>query len=77
MSSIKAISEAYKKQGYMHKKPVVCHSINVSSYKILCQEFFSTSLIKQKFIDMAEETNDVCNQAERDIILWLNGEWQW
>lgn len=77
MKDVKAMVDAYKKQDYMHQKPVVCHSINVGRYKILCQEFFSASLIRQEYINLTEEANYVCNEAEQEAILWLNREWWW
>lgn len=77
MKDAKAIMEAYKKYDYMHQKPVICHSINTDNYIILCQQFFSVSFNKQEYIKMAEETNVVCNQAEREMIKWLNREWEW
>lgn len=74
MKDVKAIYEAYKRQGYMHQKPVICHSISTDNYNILCQEFFAISSNRQEYINMAEEANSVCNQAEQEIIKWLNGE---
>ena len=77
MKDIKAMMEAYKRQDYMHQKPAICHSINTDNYNILCQKFFAVSSNRQEYINMAEEANLVCNQAEQKIILWLNGEWEW
>ena len=77
MKDTKNITDAYKKQNYMHKKLDICHSINVDSYKILCQKFFSASDIKQKYIDLAEDAVFADNEAEKEFILWLNREWQW
>ena len=74
MKDVKAMYEANKRQDYMHQKPVICHSIDTDNYNILCREFFSVSSNKEQYVKMAEEANFVCNQAEYEIILWLNGE---
>ena len=74
MKDAKAIVDTYKKHDYMHQKPVICHSINTDNYNILCQKFFSVSFNKQKYINIAEEANLVCNEAELEMIKWLNRE---
>lgn len=73
MKRINAIKCEFDKINF-HKKLNFCHSIDKESYRILCEEFF----LSQKNIDLetelAEKTNILCNESEKEFLCWLNLE---
>lgn len=72
MKDTSSIQNEYLKQiSNFNKKNNFSHSIDSESYKILCEDFFSSLTNCQNAIFLAEESNMLELESEKKFLNWL------